>query len=211
MAILNIGDLLTLDVPDNDQDIIGISCSGGADSSILLYILAKFLKNKIHVFTVSNRLKHHSNVLPAAEVVKKCIELTENYNIVHHIEYTETFIRDEFVSELVDKVNSGLVSKIYTGTTALPPVSDMLKFTINLDHEVLVRRLYGNERPNYSHENLAYHPFTNIHKKDIKRLYEHFGLLDILFPLTRSCESLTISSGHCGECWWCQERQWAFG
>jgi tRNA(Ile)-lysidine synthase TilS/MesJ len=41
---------------------IGISCSGGADSSLLLYLLMKHSKEKIHIFTsVSNfkQRKHH--------------------------------------------------------------------------------------------------------------------------------------------------------
>ena len=31
------------------EEEIGISCSGGADSSLLLYILMKYHKEKIHV------------------------------------------------------------------------------------------------------------------------------------------------------------------
>ena len=45
------------------------------------------------------------------------------------------------------------------------------------------------------------------------------GIVDELFPLTRSCESeekgqQMLDGGpeeHCGKCWWCLERQWAFG
>jgi 7-cyano-7-deazaguanine synthase in queuosine biosynthesis len=33
-----------------------------------------------------------------------------------------------------------------------------------------------------------------------------------IFPITRSCESWTNDfSKHCGECWWCKEREWGFG
>lgn len=54
-------------------------------------------------------------------------------------------------------------------------------------------------------------PFFNMNKKDIAKMYEDEGLMDTLWPVTRSCESETMSEGHCGECWWCQERLWAFG
>ena len=47
-------------------------------------------------------------------------------------------------------------------------------------------------------------------KKDIARLYEEEGILDDLFPLTRSCENDDTLDYHCGFCWWCDERKWAF-
>ena len=54
-------------------------------------------------------------------------------------------------------------------------------------------------------------PFTNIDKKRIVTIYKEFGIMDSLFPLTRSCE---ISGkldylAHCENCWWCKERQWS--
>ena len=51
---------------------------------------------------------------------------------------------------------------------------------------------------------------TNLPKKEIAKLYK---ILDIenLYSMTRSCESLTVLDAHCGECWWCKERMWAFG
>ena len=47
-------------------------------------------------------------------------------------------------------------------------------------------------------------------KKDIANLYIEHNLLEKLFPITTSCESLDNVTEHCGECWWCKERQWAF-
>ena len=53
-------------------------------------------------------------------------------------------------------------------------------------------------------------PFLGMDKKDIARLYEEEGILDDLFPLTRSCENDDTLDYHCGFCWWCDERKWAF-
>ena len=53
-------------------------------------------------------------------------------------------------------------------------------------------------------------PFLGMDKKDIARLYEEEGILDDLFPLTRSCENDDTLDYHCGYCWWCDERKWAF-
>ena len=52
----------------------------------------------------------------------------------------------------------------------------------------------------------------NIDKKGVAELYDYFGLMDTLFPLTRSCEDWTDDfSAHCGKCWFCLERLWGFG
>ena len=57
-----------------------------------------------------------------------------------------------------------------------------------------------------------YMPWTNIDKKKIYQIYKDYNLLESLFPLTRSCETLEeVKEPHCGNCWWCHERQWAFG
>jgi 7-cyano-7-deazaguanine synthase in queuosine biosynthesis len=59
----------------------------------------------------------------------------------------------------------------------------------------------------------CYRPFANLDKKGIAELYEHFNLMDTLFPITKSCEAKTYdwTTPHCGTCWWCHERQWGFG
>ena len=58
-------------------------------------------------------------------------------------------------------------------------------------------------------------PFFVINKKWEAEVYKDLNLLDTLFPLTRSCEGSDYETGnytfHCGKCWWCEERMWAFG
>jgi 7-cyano-7-deazaguanine synthase in queuosine biosynthesis len=87
----------------------------------------------------------------------------------------------------------------------------MLKFKNMLDKDLIARRAPNTIKPMFSCQNKIYNPFSNIDKKDIKNLYHDLGLLETLFPLTRSCESLVDFEKHCGECWWCEERLWAFG
>ena len=61
------------------------------------------------------------------------------------------------------------------------------------------------------------HPFTNKDKKFVAELYKSLGVLDSLYPLTRSCENNQgylpdpNNEKHCEKCWWCLERYWAFG
>ena len=59
----------------------------------------------------------------------------------------------------------------------------------------------------------------HVDKRMVAHLYKYFDILDALFPLTRSCEwhnsntfdAANPGDGHCGQCWWCKEREWAFG
>jgi len=47
-------------------------------------------------------------------------------------------------------------------------------------------------------------------------MYTELDVMDSLFPVTRSCEWKESMGGddpgleHCGTCWWCEERLWAF-
>ena len=63
-------------------------------------------------------------------------------------------------------------------------------------------------------------PFTNMDKKALNEYYVNYNVLEDLFPLTRSCEDPETAqqmingltdNKHCGKCWWCLEREWAFG
>lgn len=61
-----------------------------------------------------------------------------------------------------------------------------------------------------------FHPLINIDKKGVAELCEQLGLIDTLYPITRSCEhrkpeKTNNFTTHCGECWWCHERKWGFG
>jgi hypothetical protein len=107
-----------------------------------------------------------------------------------------------------------IYDRIYIGLTAAPPLEVSSKFTglevhqrINsVDRDPLV------VRSNYLGENnYIYAPFFNIDKKKIRQIYDELGVIDTLFPLTRSCEDKEQTEGHCGKCWWCCERFWAFG
>ena len=66
-----------------------------------------------------------------------------------------------------------------------------------------------------------YQPFINEDKRYVANLYKQYNLLETLFPLTASCiaqKGEVLSSGKvhdfsepCRECFWCNEKHWAFG
>lgn len=189
---------------------IGIIHSGGADSAILLYILMKYYSDPIHVFTCASTEKFRIAPKIAGDVISKCIDLTNKMNVFHHVYYVDK----QNIKNLYDYPRyfqlRNEIKYIYSGTTALPPL-DVCDTFIN-GRTLMKERDPTVTRPVYNgFDKKTYVPFFNHNKKDIKALYETLGVLDSLFPITRSCESLELKSGHCGKCWWCEERNWAFG
>ena len=195
----------------NNYKKIGISLSGGADSALLAFLAMKFFKNQIVFFTTASKEKKYITVKHSINVIKKCIELTNNNNVSQIIEYVNSQERELFLNSLLEKVNNNFVDVIITATTNIPSISDRDLFSNKLDLNIENRRSPLNKKPLFTNENKLYHPFINKDKKEIKKIYESFNLLDSLFPLTRSCESFDVFDKHCGKCWWCEERQWAFG
>ncbi len=114
----------------------------------------------------------------------------------------------------------------YSGITKNPPTSLSMFYedwyaSNGIKGNWITERDANTIRDEGSEENYEYwrQPFTNIDKRAVYQLYAINNVVDDLFPLTRSCESdakgqQILDGGpeeHCGKCWWCLERQWAFG
>ena len=187
----------------------GILCSGGADSSLLLYILAKYSKHPLHVFTLANHGKKFSNTTHATQVVNYVINRTQRFNIVHHIYYSKEQTEKE-LSVYPLSFLKHTIQELYIGDTSYPPDEINKSFAIHGIDKIQdsVDRSYGNTRE--TKIGPFVYPFTNYTKKTIADFYEKERLQE-MFPLTRSCESKDVTDTHCGVCWWCNERRWAFG
>ena len=205
--------MIQINIADVNIDIhegpLGISCSGGADSSLLLYILMKYATGPIHVFTCVLDSKNRSTVKSAANVLSNIIDLTGNYNVYHHFHFVKEGKRiEELFKQQMQFVEHKTVDWLYTAITQNPPfeVQRTFKEPSRENHE----RHPLVQRPVYMQDQPIYMPFTNIDKQTIAKMYMELNLMVSLFPVTRSCESLTLTTGHCGECWWCEERLWGF-
>ena len=189
---------------------VGISMSGGTDSALLLYILLKHKVERLHIFTVSANTRARTNAIITAKVIEKCVQLTGNSNIIHYVRYVDaqTYANvNEFPKEMIDK---NIIGKLYTGVTANPPASIANLFCDNADNTEQTSRDPTVHR-GVLWQNLCL-PFTNIDKKKISEMYSELGLIDTLFPHTRSCEIKNAIEyyDHCNNCWWCKERNWGF-
>ncbi len=201
-------------------EVIGQWMSGGADSSILAYMLCKKIKEEnlnIKFQPLSVRRGRGWNPIYAGHVIdfiEDELDFKMNDHIVYYPDINDEYQREtkEFRDRDMENFNTGKIDILYSGITCNPPEDDV---TISKNKERT--RDESAERPLESWSGFAYYinPFFKINKKDIKKLYDKYKLTHTLFPITRSCEGSDYETGnytfHCGKCWWCEERLWAFG
>lgn len=206
MKILELSDNTTVKIPEGP---IGISCSGGTDSSLLLYLLMANCKDTIHIFTLSNNLKGRSNAVIVPRVIERCIQLTGNTNIVHHSWYAEEQTETSLFDPQRQFLREEKIKAIFSAVTSNPP-SDVKFRTGSGDQDLRDPSINKEE---VSFNGFFFTPFANKDKKTVAKIYQELDLIDSLFPITRSCEAIDKIEyyDHCGQCWWCEERQWGFG
>ena len=202
---------------------ICMNISGGADSAVLLWMLINYCEEnipeaEIHVITSANPVKGWYNAKWSTTVLDKILELTGTELIKsHYTFYSDDQRRTELndTERLIRDIH-GITFTVH-GTTQNPP--------LDIEHLLKGRhqpRDKGHSRPAFSklgEDVTRWMPVMSVDKRFIAYLYEHFDLMESLFPFTRSCEQEARHNKdepswmitHCGECWWCKERHWAFG
>jgi hypothetical protein len=209
---------------------IGIWMSGGADSSLLCYLLAKKIKEenlpyKIQPLTVQKR----PNIFESVPVRSKIAEILDAEYIFkdHKIYYAPeqgwqtTDYLSMFAAKNRENIRNNTFQILFSGITTNPPAEVQQNFQWGVLEDVERKRgtnvikdtvrYFTETENNIEYEFFELKPFFNIDKKVVANLYKENNLLETLFPLTRSCEDRTYLKGHCGKCWWCEERMWAFG
>ena len=212
---------------DRSVEVIGQWMSGGADSSLLAYLLCKEIRDQklnIKFQPLSVRRGRPNNPIYAEGVVDFIKEdLNVDFILPHEVYYPP--LEDSEMTELKifwerDSINfkNNMFQILYSGITSNPP--DDAGLPKNKERN----RDENADRPIESRNGLKHYinPFFQVNKKWEAEVYKDFGLLDSLFPLTYSCEGdakdTKTHTWHCGntlpfekQCWWCQERMWAFG
>ena len=199
--------------PKNNKPL-GVKMSGGVDSSILLYALAKEFDNPLVPITVDNYINPYQSTY-----TNKVIDFVNNelnVSIPHtitDISSPEVDLDDALTSLVQREVNKGTFDVYYMAQTKNPDPKlvdeDHLHVIEDTFHR-LPERDWGTPEEKLI-TGISYRPFINLHKGHIKELYDYYGVTDTLFPLTKSCETDgTPFTEHCGHCWWCVERHWAF-
>lgn len=225
------GQTIDFDIP-TEYKKIAVNCSGGADSSILLYMVAKYLKDNnrtdtaLSVLTCANDFKHRWNARKAADVINYTIDKLEwNQFDMHYAYYRDRQDVTYFHQVEIGLFKDQRVDLIVSGITSNPVepgpifVEDANNEQVDIVATGLPERNTGGVAPTFrkNERGVWYTPFENVDKRFVAAMYEQNDAMD-LFPLTRSCEGVPDGSYNpefektpCGTCWWCLERKWAFG
>ncbi len=225
---INDSESVTFDIPD--EGAIGCFMSGGADSSLMCFILADLivkhgLKTRIYPIT-AEMLARPYNLRCGYDVVNK-VSLLTGFKFELHLCYIlPNHVRNVSDEEKV-LIHSSYtraygrcfeLQTIYNGLTANPPVSAVPDTT-------LAKRQTCRDDINWRRDQQKIKgltvPFIHVDKKGIGALYEKFNLLKTLLPLTRSCEAELAETSYFTkdcfdvrpkgqECWWCLERAYGF-
>jgi hypothetical protein len=221
-----------------DAGPVGISVSGGADSALLLYIVMSHVKQHLHIYTVISPERREAMEVHVDRVVETCSRLTDNTNFTYHKDFVVDQRADIMFPTLEHNLNRDNIGLLYFGLTKFPPREVYEQFLdkqpswhTEFRDDLKVQPLYGITIPIRNKDDLphisadpatanktelvldkrVYKPFVNLNKKDIAAMYNELGIVDSVFVASRSCEDPTHLGTHCGKCWWCDERKWAFG
>jgi hypothetical protein len=206
---------IIIDVPEKYSKV-GIKISVGADSAILSYMLALYKRDVRDIdlipFTAINAAKPYQHIF--AHRVIGFIEKQVGVQFYIHQIKPELVNPDTYAEELTEYTrllrNNGIIQTHFTGITENPDAD--VKLVLDNGWDGMADREKSLGIKPIKRKN-SYVPFANVNKKAIAELYNYYGLTDTLFPITRSCESRKthFTQPHCGKCWWCVERKWAFG
>lgn len=194
-----------------DQNNIGLQFSGGADSSLILYLLVKMIQNsensdnrRIYPIVAHDISAPEVKAYDVAENVIKWIEEKTKCNFIHPISITP------YYSELREKTepiraNRAYLKQRYECEFTLDGI------TLGMPNDPRQSTCEWGEDDKISKLNALYphqFPLSTVNKGFVAAQYKKLGIEE-LSNITNSCT--TSSATPCKECWWCRERYWAFG
>jgi len=193
---------------------IGCICSGGTDSSFLLWWLAKCIDDlnlhnshillPVHAVDLGFPFNTKFHFLKILEFIRDSypkINILDPYIIKYKKDFDSPIIikKNKYIKPIVDKLEKGLIDTSISGMTSAP-----LFDKINLG-SITKERNY-NENDMQEKRSL----FIHVDKKFLAFQYKKFDLMNNLFPLTKSCVTPDAKGNPCKKCMWCKEKYWAF-
>ena len=244
-------DFFEFDYKSISKGKLGVSVSGGSDSAIMFYLMAKHLKDVTLqpwscVELEEDPLRSRPHTIDAAEKVIQYVrdkfpdaDIAPSHQFEIHRDAPGMLAQAKLVNvpgwdlyPMMDKgvvkilnmekhnkhaFETGMYGLLCGGTTMNPPQEVLDEWRRN-DPKVYwePRRskhntnLYNNKGRVLSH----YKPFVNVNKKFLAGLYRQEDIMD-LHNMTESCTGFPADTNWfqepCKKCFWCHERNWAFG
>lgn len=186
---------ISITIPDDAQQI-GVLCSGGIDSTIVLYMVIAELKRidsslPLKVFTVPfvSCVEHVYELLKLPEFQYDHLEFDPN------IDNGDGLNREKTTPGIRNAVKNAVSMPgiyVFTGLTSNPPALDgtsgvPIRAKTKKDNEIM--------------------PFQFLLKTHTVASYEALGVKHLL-PYTFTCTEHKYKE--CGECYACREKHWAF-
>lgn len=227
MIIKNSQQDFVLDLPTNIK-YIGVRMSGGTDSSILGYMLATYIvKERPDLILVPITINHLQKAF-SIDFVKRIIQFIKtdvgdvfgDHQTIWASGPTDKENEDTLKQFTKDLGSTGKIDCVFSGITQNPPLDVLHQIMVDysIDSGPPNRDGYGKLLPNETAMEAGtrsinrYMPFKNVNKRGIAEFYNTMGVMDTLFPLTRSCDADTTDfSKHCNNEYFCAERLWGFG
>lgn len=216
-----------------DQHVL-VKLSGGADSSIVYYAVCDKFKDrndvKIVVVTLDTDYKNQY-IASAKRIIQIVGSLTGKYPIDHmtsivtHSDENYTRGQDKLVKRARKKYNT---ARMYSGLTQNPPADAMKQFVdrnyakFNIDLDMAYQEIDGRDKTrdtafkmpdNFDPTGIV---FRHGDKFLVADAYRYYDMMEKLYPYTFSCETVPYNFKndipiHCGQCFFCLERWYAFG
>ena len=198
---------------------IGLSLSGGMDSALILWCLVEMLRGREHLGKDVKIWCTHGYDIFKAPVHDGAVQ-THSYKAAqrvlnwvkwHHKDTTMIQPLHVFAYEKKSKIskeamhhaNYEYIKHRYKVPFIIRGVTQGFGIPRNLDRKGGDK---GEKELIEISKSTWILPFGAVDKKFIAYQYKHFGL-HALTKITESC----IEIPPCKECWWCDERYWAFG
>jgi 7-cyano-7-deazaguanine synthase in queuosine biosynthesis len=173
---------------------VGIMVSGGLDSALLLYLISKENKEQNNIYAIDaltvyrpDDAKNHSSRI--IKLVEKLLGVT-----ITHLEVGNPNVDPD--NQVISGINDALFVRkydnIFLATTAIP--------------QHLINCFDVPTRDTNSYPKLT-QPWGSITKDQIVQYIIDHQLYELI-EVSHSCTGL--QHGHCGYCFNCKERQWAF-
>lgn len=214
----------------SDWEKIGISASGGADSTILIFLLCLQTNAEIHLsHQIRAWRKRPWQKYIFHDVVEWLSNRFDNKFVIHENfippemeEPDTTFMYDEYGKW---KPGNRIILRSYNEYIAHRENLDALYAAVNMNPDIefegrVVERDQGHLPQHFIHDGIhIIHPFIHTRKDWIIRQYYENNIVDLL-DLTRSCNGEITGLNYktyipgqtvpvCKECFWCKEREWA--